>query len=376
MNYGVQLRAGTLRITTRREDLPLATLLDFASRQNPRRGYLFVSKVLGKHIPCRPSVMRDVYRRLAEPLIGLPSPIVVVGMAETATGLGAGLAHSLSCATHGSDVLYLHTTRHHLDSPIWLSFDENHSHAPDHLVYAPQGEKAQLFEQARSLILVDDEISTGRTLSLLTAGLTKHLPRLAQLRWSSIVNWLDLDKRQDLTRRIAWDLDFVSLLEGEFEFQADPAFRPQLPARLAAIQPSRYARDDTGRLGLIMPYEADSPPADFMPESPLVIVGTGEFSFFPFRLAEDLEQQGHDVLFQSTTRSPILEGEAIRRKLMFTDEHHEGIINYLYNLPQDRQVLVAYEHPAMARQHELPTLVDARVWALPWRTPPQPAFHT
>ncbi|NJN47834.1 MAG: hypothetical protein HC808_16680 [Candidatus Competibacteraceae bacterium] len=77
-----------------------------------------------------------------------------------------------------------------------------------------------------------------------------------------------------------------------------------------------------------------------------------------------MEQRGHDVLFQSTTRSPILEGEAIRHKLVFTDEHNEGIVNYIYNLPRDRQVIAAYEHPDMAANHRFPELVNAHIWTL------------
>jgi hypothetical protein len=364
MDYHVRLRAGALRITTRREDLPLPDLLDFASRQNPKRGFLFVSKVLGKHIPCRPGRMRDVYERLAEPLAHLPAPVVVVGMAETATGLGAGVAHSLARGAGDAGVLYIHTTRHHLDSPVLIRFDENHSHAPDHLLYAPQGERAVLFEQARSLVLVDDEISTGRTLELLAARTAAHMPRLAHLRWVSIVNWLSPARRRELTRSLPYNLGFVSLVEGEFAFRADPAYRPQLPAGLEACRPGRHARADTGRTGLIIPREAARLPEGFVPTGPLVVVGTGEFTFAPFRLAEDLERLGHDVLFQSTTRSPILPGEAVRSKLAFADEHHEGIINYLYNLPHDRQVLVAYEHPVLASRHAFPPLINAQIWAL------------
>jgi hypothetical protein len=94
------------------------------------------------------------------------------------------------------------------------------------------------------------------------------------------------------------------------------------------------------------------------------MVGTGEFTFIPFLAAEDLEKNGHDVLFQSTTRSPIMEGEAICSKLTFQDEHGEGVVNYLYNLPLRRHVVIAYEHGAMAHQHEFPALVNGQICAL------------
>ena len=50
------IRAGRLRLDIRREELPLEDCLAYATRQNPRRLYLFVSKVLGKHWPVKPTL--------------------------------------------------------------------------------------------------------------------------------------------------------------------------------------------------------------------------------------------------------------------------------------------------------------------------------
>ena len=58
--------AGRLELHIERADLPPQTLFDFAERQNPRRAFLFVSKVLGRHIPVSPAVMRDIHQRLAD----------------------------------------------------------------------------------------------------------------------------------------------------------------------------------------------------------------------------------------------------------------------------------------------------------------------
>jgi len=88
----VPIQAGRLKLTVRHEDLPVERCLTYATRQNPRRLYLFVSKVLGKHWPVRPSVMRDIHARLAAKIAALPGPLLVMGMAETATALGRGVA--------------------------------------------------------------------------------------------------------------------------------------------------------------------------------------------------------------------------------------------------------------------------------------------
>lgn len=41
-------------------------LLGFAERINPKRAFLFVSKVLGRHIPVSPKVMRHAFTDLAQ----------------------------------------------------------------------------------------------------------------------------------------------------------------------------------------------------------------------------------------------------------------------------------------------------------------------
>ncbi|WP_419534579.1 phosphoribosyltransferase domain-containing protein [Endozoicomonas sp.] len=194
----VNISAGTLTLGFSKGEDRLKTLLDFASRENQKRGYLFVSKVLGKHIPVKPSVMRSVYQELSE-LCGSGPSTYVVGMAETATGLGAGVADSLSCLDAQETVVYQHTTRHELNSDIWLTIDESHSHAVDHILYEPTDELRKDINSAKRLILVDDEISTGRTLHLLAKKLLPELRHIDEIIIVSIVSWLDTDKKQLVT---------------------------------------------------------------------------------------------------------------------------------------------------------------------------------
>ena len=70
----------------------MAGFIGFADTVNPKRAFLFVSKVLGRHIPVSPSIMRHAFTDLAELVPDdLPEPVLVIGMAETAVGLGAGV---------------------------------------------------------------------------------------------------------------------------------------------------------------------------------------------------------------------------------------------------------------------------------------------
>ncbi|MBK8509150.1 MAG: phosphoribosyltransferase domain-containing protein [Candidatus Competibacteraceae bacterium] len=350
------IQAGRLLLEVRREELPLDACVTYATRQNPRRLFLFVSKVLGKHWPVKPSVMRDVHRRLAEKIAGLPGPLLVIGLAETATALGRGVAEEAALQTGRDDILYLSTTRYLLSHHLALGFDESHSHAPDHAVYWPAPALRPLFQAARTLVLVDDEISTGRTLLELARAYLRLNPRIEQVAFACITNWLSDARRRDLTEALERPLRCPCLIEGHFRFEPEPEFpAPELPR---VIAPAGHRHDaivaDPARTGVLAgqwrpPLGLPAPDAD----RPLAVIGTGEYTYTLCRLALAWEEQGRDVRFQSTTRSPILLGDAIANRREFPDHYGDGIPNYLYNLDPDRLPVFCYEHPAMLAAHPL-----------------------
>ncbi|MBC7966997.1 MAG: phosphoribosyltransferase domain-containing protein, partial [Fuerstia sp.] len=92
--HEVRLRSGLLRVMTHATEIPLEELCGFGSRRSQRRGFVFVSKVLGKHWPVRPQVFQDCCDRLTAQLTRFVEPAVIVAMAETATGLGHGIFES------------------------------------------------------------------------------------------------------------------------------------------------------------------------------------------------------------------------------------------------------------------------------------------
>ena len=91
-------------------DEELTGLLGLALRRNPKRAHLLVSNVLGKHVPQSPAVVYGhgfaLGRRVRE-LLGEDGAraAVVLGYAETATGLGHSVADGVGEAP------YLHSTR-------------------------------------------------------------------------------------------------------------------------------------------------------------------------------------------------------------------------------------------------------------------------
>lgn len=356
------IQAGRLMLTLRHEEWPLEECMTYATRQNPRRLYMFVSKVLGKHWPVRPKVMQAVHQRLAAKIADLPGPMLVIGMAETATALGRGVAEGAALQTGRDDILYLQTTRCRLSQPLALTFDETHSHAPDHAVYWPEPALQPLFRTARSLVLVDDEISTGRTLRELAKAYLRLNPWVEQVALASITCWLSEARQRELSLRLERPVTFPALIEGEFCFQADLGFPPPV---LPLAVPSADAHHDAivtepARTG-IMAGRWMNPRGLWErvkacvrgSTRPLIVIGAGEYTYAPFRIALALEEAGYNVRYQSTTRSPMLVGDAIVSRREFPDHQDRGIPNYLYNLDPERWPLVIYEHPALLATHSL-----------------------
>ncbi|GDY07065.1 hypothetical protein LBMAG52_05510 [Planctomycetia bacterium] len=366
--HETRLRSGLLRVTTLEAELPLEELCGFGSRRSLRRGFVFVSKVLGKHWPVRPCVFQDCCDRLADRLTDLEGPAVLVAMAETATGLGHGVFESWLRQAQRSDLLFLHGTRYALGRPPALTFEEAHSHATRHWLYEPiDAEDRRLFNTARTLVIVDDEMSTGATAANLAAEYCRLNPALRQVVFVCLTNWLDANSRVAVTARAGISTQFVNLLHGTYSFEPDPKFEPGTSPQVAGDDRDKSfcLPVNFGRLGLRSRLHLNEPAliaaADLAPESRLLVLGTGEFHYPVFRLARWLEQHGWDVYFQTTTRSPLLVDGDLKSTLEFVDNYHDGIPNFVYNVADQYydRVLVGYETDPLPAEHTLCELLAA-----------------
>ncbi|MFF7729992.1 phosphoribosyltransferase [Streptomyces sp. NPDC008001] len=194
-------------------DARLPELLGLALRRNPKRAHLLVSNVLGKHVPAAPAAVygsgfglgRRVRELLGEEEAGRA---VVLGYAETATGLGHAVADGLGLAP------YLHSTRRAVAgiAPVG-GFEEEHSHATSHLLLP---EDPGFFAGGGPLVLVDDEFSTGRTVLNTIAALHAGFPRGRYV----VVALVDMRSEEDRARlaefaaELGARVDLVALASG------------------------------------------------------------------------------------------------------------------------------------------------------------------
>ncbi|MFE9533998.1 phosphoribosyltransferase [Streptomyces sp. NPDC006691] len=376
-------------------DERLSALLGLALRRNPKRAHLLVSNVLGKHVPQAPSVVWGAGRELGvrvRRLLGdeAAARAVVLGYAETATGLGHSVADGLALAP------YLHSTRRPVPGVAAAGgFEEAHSHATSHLLLP---EDPRLLAGNGPLVLVDDEFSTGNTVLNTIRDLHARHPRDHYV----IVALVDMRSPEDRDRLTAFAtetgarVDLVASASGTVrlpegvlekgralveEYEAAAAPGPLSPGgaqggvcgetagqgRLlgeSSAQPlSRAHRADLcwpsglpdgGRHGFTPVHRAVLEAA--LPdlagrlaealaaggETPrrVLVLGFEELMYAPLRLAVALEERGGaEVRYSTTTRSPVLAlddpGYAIRTRLVFPahDDPADGPgERYAYNV--------------------------------------------
>lgn len=333
------LQAGTL--TLELETGGSSDLFRVAERINPKRSFLFVSTVLGRHIPVRPSDHFAAASALARGCdrIRMPGPVLVIGYAETAVGLGAAVARALARGRPGQELLYLSTTRHPVPGREWVRFSEGHSHATEHHVLRPDPHPA-ISSPDVTLILVDDETTTGSTFAALADALMRAGVRVARVVLVTLTDWSGGGAVRAVSAlRPDLPVTSVSLARGAWSWAPDANVRlPDLPGRIDPEHPAWVAPPSVSpRCGLSdwSPHAHARLAARIAPgdREPVLIIGTGEHVWSPMLLGERLERDGAEVRVVATTRSPILTGEVIREKLTFPDHFGLGVPMYLHNVP-------------------------------------------
>ena len=357
------LKRGRLEVEVNASTFDPQALFSFAERRNPKRAFLFVSRVLGRHIPARPSLMAESFTALAAKIpADLPGPVLVIGMAETAVGLGAGVHRALSQTR--DDSVYLCSSRHPTGTALFARFEEEHSHASSHLLHLPQDALArELMLNARSLVLVDDEASTGNTFINLTKALAEAgLNSIERIVTATLTDW-----SQDAVRHAMGEhVTSISLLDGRYTFTDDPDAELPVMPEVGSVAQGDWPLDasrDWGRMGVREHADTLAPGLQIQPGERVLVIGTSEYVWPPFLLAERLERAGADVHFSSTSRSPIALGHAIDHALSFSDNYGLGIPNFLYNVApgQFDRVLICSETPAAAVDPALLQALNAQV---------------
>lgn len=388
-------------------NIPLDTLFTMAARKNKKRSFLFVSKVLGKHIPIDPykgllvnriladKYMKDVnnvenesqtnkivngiieelnYEKLYKEVIESPhkllDPTIFIGFAETATGLAQGVFSFFE-----GEGFYTHTTRDIiLNHDFNIQFKEEHSHAMDHNCY---GLNDEILKSNSPVVLIDDELTTGKTVLNIIKALHCKYPRdkyvvLSILDWRSEEN---SNKFKEVENELGISIKVISLVSGNIEVKdnmdnnhinkneeiAISMNEPEANIEYLMLDdyfnnPIKYTSVDghgnkntdfylkeTGRFGLFSNEERNlnniSKKIGKLLRSKrkgknTLVLGTEEFIYFPMLIAAHM---GEGINYHSTTRSPIYPVDkaeyGAKNCFSFESPSGSGVLNYIYNIP-------------------------------------------
>ena len=346
------LPTGTLNLTIQQAELPPDALFGIGARQNPKRAFLFVSKVLGKHYPVSVQEMRQVHARLAAKLPVFQRPPVFIGMAETATALAQGVFEAWLRAHPAAQALYLQTSRLRAQGAAVCHFEESHSHASRQWLHLPTHPQHQhLLQQADSVVLIDDELSTGNTFRQLVAALRPFMPALQHIHWVCLT-----DFSSEASNEADKEIQRHSLLRGAWIFEGNGQQVAAAPAAQAEAGAEVVVTDSGfGRVGISHAVQLPdrllaNSVAPIQAGDKVLVLGTGEFIHPPAVFAYELAQRsGAHVYVQSSTRSPALVWNILQHKRSFADPYDEGVPYYLYNLPPQhtyQHIFICHEHPA------------------------------
>lgn len=333
------------------------TTLRVAKRyRNAKRAYLLVNPLQAKHMPVSPTEALTMMRTLGEGLQQeFPGARLVLGFAETATALGAAVASRV-----GPDCAFLTTTREAGEGPGWVRFLEEHSHAAEQKLWG--GDLDALLQETDTVLFVDDEISTGKTLRNMVAQLTRCWPALGEktLVAASLLNRVTPEQEEALADAGITCRCLVRLPQEDHTAQvadwtvteAPPAVPQNLSFRQETL-PGEGLLDPRKTLRIGAYDRSCQAVAEVMLSHTLgpveslgktLVLGTEECMYPALRLGEKLERLGAEVCCHATTRSPIglcdAPGYPIRSGWKLPSFYEEERTTYVYDLKEYDTVIV------------------------------------
>lgn len=323
---------------------------------NKKRSYLLVNPLQGKHMPVAPSRALDMMSALGQKILQQHKKArLVIGFAETATAIGAIAAKSL-----GEKCAYVQTTR---EKPTgvrrWIEFLEEHSHAPKQRIAVDALE--EYLGATDTVVFVDDELSTGRTLGNILTQMKKELPLLREKKIvaASIINRLTPKDKERLQKQGVECVALVEILGKDYEAQA-AGFSTRCPTdfsshtcrhscRMIAI--GTYKTPRTGVLiGDYMKHwqrvgYSLAAKISWKKQESILILGTEECMLPGLLIGKVLEEQGFEnIFFHATTRSPIgileEQGYPIKAGWQVQSFYDDKRATYIYNLKRYHHVVI------------------------------------
>lgn len=315
---------------------------------NKKRPYLIMNKLQGKYIPIKAEKSLNMFNVLGEQCIleDYLSDVLVIGFAETATAIGAGVALNIQERYPNKSVMFMPTTREDYKGKNRIEFKEEHSHAVEQYLYCDV-DYLKLFD---AIIFAEDEITTGNTIMNFVRQLNELGYKPKRMVALSLLNCMDeneLKRFEDnhidvgyliKTDRVGFE-DYKTIYEGytnEVKCFEDMSIRiKHIPYLVKNPRMGVRIKDYTRTCKVIIDYLKDC----LNKNDRIICIGTEECIFPAMQLSDDLEKVGFQSVMQTSTRVPVcvkynLVDNPISSKFA-VDSLYGDRITYLYNLLTD-----------------------------------------
>lgn len=372
---------------------------------NPKRDFLFVNKIQGKHIPTRPNDFYGMVGKLFKltlPYIKDSRHIGIIGFCETATGISYAYMKYLTSYLYlgesepsrfdldlmsystmtkfsagyiksNKTIEYMQTTRYEVNEAYpnisggntekLIKFEEQHSHATTQVMYG----NLERLQKIDTLIIIDDEISTGNTVLNMVNELKRIRVYPKNIICLSVCNWQTEEQRKKFSEQ---NIVPLSLINGNIkdingkmnctvvDINDSEIYNSNTEA-LKAIN-ARVYESGFASIGTILRsgFEVSNRVLEIIraecielaarikqnnSDSTFNLIGIEEYMGVVAQCANAIEYlyESSIAYFRATTRSPIdimaensdkSDFEAIKSRTKLHSANKDSVISYLYNI--------------------------------------------
>lgn len=321
-------------------------LIRVAKRENnPKRKFLLVNPLQGKHVPVKPDEAMELFGNLAKPLKEAykKERLLLIGFAETATAIGAAVAVKLGA-------MYIQTTRENIPGVEFFRFSEDHSHATEQKLVKNDIDRA--IGRTDRIVFIEDEVTTGRTILHIIEILKEAYPDFAAYAVASILNGMDEECRKVYEAQ-GIDIHYLAKADSQAAytwaaelFSGDGLYVPtdvKKPAadfteiRIGGLMDARRLVDAKEYAAACENLYAEiSRRTGGISTKNLLVIGTEEFMYPAIYAAARAQEAGAQVRCHSVTRSPIAvsrEGNyPLHVRYELRSLYDGGRVTYLYDI--------------------------------------------
>lgn len=335
---------------------------------NKKRPYLILNKLQGKYNPVNCSEALEMFDKLGNEVqidkVDSHTHILVVGFAETATAIGAGVADRIAKNYPTARVTYLPTTREQYTNMEKIEFTEDHSHAVEQILYISPDK----LNDITHIVFAEDEVTTGNTIRHCVEQLNNLLKDGHKLNYivASLMNCMDDDEMErfnELGIKAVWLIKTDKEGFDEYTTQtdtSDPVDNDELYHEVALE--FSYINNDVEmhnvRFGLsiqeykeqidmasdqVIAHVTDAFYGEGSKDKKILCLGTEECMYPALRIGKKLEKYGYTVESQATTRVPVCvhrEDEDTLFNRYDVESVYGNRANFIYNMKHYDMVVI------------------------------------